>query len=84
MLLKCQINTNTKKKIFLHPTKCSERLLKYSYLVSIISNYKFSKTMFADFFELILDFNSISLHFNSISSHFNSISSHFNCIKLTL
>ena len=31
MLLKCQINTNTKKKGFLHPTKCLERVLKYSY-----------------------------------------------------
>ena len=43
MILKCQINTNTNKKGFLHPTKCLERFLKYSYLVSIISNYQFPK-----------------------------------------
>ena len=79
MLLKCQINTNTLKKGFLHFTKCLERVLKYSYLVSIILNYQFSKKMFADF--LVFDFNSISSHFNSISSHFNSISSHFNSIS---
>ena len=33
----------------MHPTKCLERLVKYSYLVSIILNYQFPKTMFADF-----------------------------------
>ena len=38
-----------KKKRFLHPTKCLERILKYSYLVSIILNYQLPKTMFADF-----------------------------------
>ena len=69
MLLNFQINTNAKKKGFLHPTKCLERVLKYSYLVSIIfKNYQFPKTMFAIFFVLTLDFNSISSHFNSISS----------------
>ena len=31
MLLKCQINTNTKKIGFLHPKKCLERVLKYSH-----------------------------------------------------
>ena len=51
------------------------------YLVSIILSYQFPKTMFADFFVLILDFDSISSHFNSIRSHFNSISSHFNNIN---
>ena len=49
MLLKCQINTNTKKR-FLHLTKYLERVLKYPYLVSIIWNYQFHKTMFANFF----------------------------------
>ena len=68
MLLKCQINTNSKKKGFLHSTKCLERVLKYSYLVSNILNYQVPKTMFADFFVLVLDFNSISSHFNSIYS----------------
>ena len=52
MLLKCQINTNTKNKGFLHPTKCLESVLKYSYLVSIILNYEFPKTMFADCVDL--------------------------------
>ena len=72
MLFKCQINTNTKKG-FLHPTKCLEieiLILSFNYLKLSIS-----KTMFADFFVLILDFNSISSHFNIISSHFNSINS---------
>ena len=36
MLLECQINTNTDKNGFLLSTKCLERVLKYSYLVSII------------------------------------------------
>ena len=72
MLLKCQIYTHTKKKGFLHPTKCLEWVLKY--LVSIILNYQFPKTMFASFVMLILGFNSISSHFNSITLHFNSIS----------
>ena len=46
MLLKCQINTSTKKlNGFLIPTKCLEWVLKYS----IILNYQFPKTMFADF-----------------------------------
>ena len=67
-VLKCQINKNTKKKGCMLPTKCLERALKYSYLVSIILNYQFPKTKFADFFVLILDFNSISSHFNSIIS----------------
>ena len=31
MLLKCQINTNTKKNGFLLPTKCLGEVLKYSY-----------------------------------------------------
>ena len=53
--------------IILHPTKCLERIFKYSYLVSIILNSQFPKTIFADFFVLILDFNSISSHFNSIN-----------------
>jgi hypothetical protein len=70
-----------KYKEFLLPTKCLERVLKYSYLVSIILNFQFPKTMFAIFFVLILDFNSISSHSNSISSHFNSISSNFNSIS---
>ena len=49
-----QFNTNTIKIGFLHPTKClEERILKYSYLVSIILNNQFPKTMFADFFVLI-------------------------------
>ena len=56
MLLKCQINTNTKKKGFLLSTKCLERVLKYSYLVSIILNYQFPKTMFADLFCVDLGF----------------------------
>jgi hypothetical protein len=56
------------KKGFLHPTIRLERVLKYSYLVSIILNYQFPKTMFADFLVLILDFISISSHFNSIDS----------------
>ena len=60
MLLKSQINTNTNKNAFLLPTKCLEWVLKYSYLVSIILNYQFLKTMFADFCVLILDFNCIS------------------------
>ena len=68
MLLKCKINTNTKKQGFLHTKKCLEGVLKYSYLVSNILNYQYPKTMFADLFVLILDFNSISLHFNSINS----------------
>ena len=38
----------------MHPAKCLERVLKYLYSVSIILNYQFSKTMFADFFVLIL------------------------------
>ena len=75
MLLKCQINTNTNKKGFLHPTKCLERVLKYYFLVSIILNYHYLKQSLR-FFVLFLDFNSISSHFNSISSHFNSINSH--------
>ena len=45
MLLKCQINTNTKKQGFLHPTKCLEWVLKYSYLVTIIFNYRFPKCL---------------------------------------
>ena len=49
MVLKCKINTNTNIKGFLHPKKCLERILKYSYLVSIILNHQFPKTMFADF-----------------------------------
>ena len=64
-----------KKNGFLHPIKCLERILKYSYLVSIILNFQFPKAMFADLFVLILDFNSISWHFNSINSHFNGINS---------
>ena len=39
MLLKCQISTNTNKNGFLHPTKCLEGVLKYSYEVSIILNF---------------------------------------------
>ena len=42
MLLKCLINTNTNKNRFLLSTKCLERVLKYSYLVSTISLFKFS------------------------------------------
>ena len=49
MLLKSQINTNTNKNGLFLPKKCLERILKYSYLVSIILNYQFPKTMFADF-----------------------------------
>ena len=38
----------------MHPTKCLERALKYSYFVlSIILNYQFPKTKFADFLCLI-------------------------------
>ena len=70
---KCKINTITQKEGFLHPTKYLERVLKYSYLFSIILSNQFPKTMFADFFVLILDLNSISSHFSSISSHFDCI-----------
>ena len=49
----------------MHPTKCLERVLKYSFLVSIILNYQFPKTIFSDFFVLISDFNSISSLFNN-------------------
>ena len=48
VLSKCQIITNTKNKGFLHPTKCLERVLKYSYSVSIISYDQFPKTLFAE------------------------------------
>ena len=37
------------KKGFLNPTKCLERVLKYSYLVLIIQNYQFPKTKCVDF-----------------------------------
>ena len=47
--IKMQINTNTNKTGFFLPTKCLKRVLKYSYLVSIILNYQFPKTMLADF-----------------------------------
>ena len=36
-------STQILKKGFLHPTKCLERVSKYSYLVSIILNYHFLK-----------------------------------------
>ena len=80
MLLKCKINTINKKNDFCI-LKCLEKVLKYSYLVSIILDNQFPKTMLADFFVLILDFNNISSHFKSITSHFNSISSHLNSIN---
>ena len=67
MLLKCQINTNTKKRI-LASYKCLEMILKYSYLVSIILNYQFPKTMF---FVLILDFIALA-HTLIALSHLNS------------
>ena len=37
MLLECQTNTNTNKNGFMLSTKCLERVLKFSYRVSIIS-----------------------------------------------
>ena len=50
MPLKCQINTTTNKNGFWFPTNAwLESVLKYSYFISIILNYKFPKTMFADF-----------------------------------
>ena len=39
MLLKCQINTNTNKNGCLLPTKCLERVSKYSCLVSTILHF---------------------------------------------
>ena len=48
MLVKCQINTNTNQNGFSFPTKCVERILNYPFFVSIILNYQFPKTMFAD------------------------------------
>ena len=54
MLLKSHIHKNTNKNGFLIPTKYLEWVLKYSYLVSIILNHQFPKTMFADLCVLIL------------------------------
>ena len=73
ILLKCQINTNTKKRIFAS-YKMFRKGIEILFLSFNYLNYQFPKTVFADFFVLILDFYSISSHFNSISSHFNSIS----------
>ena len=36
MILKCQVNTDTNKNRYLLSTICLERVMKYSYLVSII------------------------------------------------
>ena len=47
MLVKCQINTNnTNKNEFLLSIKCVERVLKYSYLLSIIFNSLYMSTVF--------------------------------------
>ena len=48
MLLKCQSNANTKKGV-LASYKMLRKGIKYSSLVSIILNYQFPITMFADF-----------------------------------
>ena len=62
-VLKCQINTSIyKKKVFLHPTKFVERVLKYSYLISIFF-----------FFYLCSVLQPFCVnHFISISSHFST------------
>ena len=63
-------------------TKCLERILNYSFFVSIILNYQFTETRIADFyinfvtfFVFIWDFTSISSNFTSFTSNFTSISS---------
>ena len=38
MQVKCPINRNTNQNGFLLPTKCAEKVLKYTCLVSIIFN----------------------------------------------
>jgi len=53
VLLKCQINTNTNKDGFLFSTKCLERVLKYSYLVSIILKKFIYVSQFYNHFVLI-------------------------------
>ena len=56
MLLKGQINTNTNKNGFLLPTK---KVLKYSYLVSIIKKFylclRIFKVKFVTFTSIILN-----------------------------
>ena len=68
MLLKCQINTDTKKKDFASYKMFRKGIEILILIVIFILNYQFPKTMFADFLVLILDFISISSHFNSIDS----------------
>ena len=46
LLVKSQINTNTNQNGLQFPTKCIERILNYSFLVSIILYYKSAKTVF--------------------------------------
>ena len=68
MLLKCQINTNTKKKYFASCKMFSKgiEILVRSFNYQL--NHQFPKIMFADFFVFIFDFNSISSHSSSIDS----------------
>ena len=73
MLLKRQINTNTKKMIFPPSYKMFRKGIEI--LILTFNYFELPISKFADFFVLILDFNSMSSHFNSISSHFNSINS---------
>ena len=75
MLLKCQINTKTSRNGFLISTKCLERVLKYSYLVSII--------IFLLFMFIVYNHFVLIWHFTSISSNFNSISSSLNSIRIS-
>ena len=63
MLLKFQINTHTKKKIFAS-YKMFRKGIEILIFVSIILNYQFPKTMFADLFVLILDLIALA-HLNS-------------------
>ena len=56
MLLKCQINTITKKKWTFAPYKMFRKGIKYSYLVSIILNYQFPKSNVSRFFCIDLGF----------------------------
>ena len=63
------------KKEFLHPTKWLEWVLKYSYLVSIVLNYQFPKTMLADLYVILiaLDHTLIALaHTLKALTHLNS------------
>ena len=63
MLLKCQINTNMNKNGFLLSTKCLERVLKYSYLISIISIFR-SEAPLQETLSVCLD--TISFHNDSL------------------